>query len=350
LKIRFYLDSQNEPNVEQDFLSCLLHLLPYSSSLQATAFSKVLAMIGAEMQELLLKKLSLSMNAIYDVNSHHNGKDLLLLLTDLELNGFPRNGHPNNQFKMEESHNSLVRFVVCCLFDASTKERHQFLLNLLEQFLKFLHTKSNLDILHIPSLELRVLQESLWDRLRILNPFLATIKTQPQLCKYEEFAMMLMGLLSKSVVQINELLFDTILNLIDSLFSNSPEVKNENIKTKLRMKYEELNFQYWHRTQIEQTLPFLRPPLTPMITGQQRNNFPLEKTKKTIDPWTILEEYNDCPLSPSAFGATRIHRKEMRYSSSFFPSQNQVYPQHPLKRVAPIEDSDFFTKKKKKRT
>lgn len=87
------------------------------------------------------------------------------------------------------------------------------------------------------------------------------------------------------------------------------------------------------KRQIEAFLPFLEhrasqntisipknqslQSLSSSVSGIGLDNSP---QFNHIDPWTVLEDWDDCPLVPSLFGAISVQRRALTYASAFFRS------------------------------
>ncbi|EGC36329.1 hypothetical protein DICPUDRAFT_78016 [Dictyostelium purpureum] len=64
-------------------------------------------------------------------------------------------------------------------------------------------------------------------------------------------------------------------------------------------------------------------PVQSIQTPQLVSNIQdLKSTFTQMDPWTLLEDYSETPLSPSIYGGIKIERKELTYIKSTFPSKN----------------------------
>jgi len=90
------------------------------------------------------------------------------------------------------------------------------------------------------------------------------------------------------------------------------------------------------KRQIEAFLPFLEHR-----TSQNTISIPKNQTLQSlsssfsgqgmdsaaqfnhIDPWTVLEDWDDCPLVPSLFGAISVQRRALTYASAYFRSEEE---------------------------
>ena len=161
-----------------------------------------------------------------------------------------------------------------------------------------------------------LLNYSLYLRSLILVPLLPFIKENKKSCKYEEFCRVILQLLSKSSVQSDDTLFSYLLNILDVLLNgNHSEEENKNqriLLEKLSGLFQDFELQPHIKTKLEQVLPIIN------ITAPSTTIYaPLVRNKRTVDSWTILEDYTDAPLSPSMLGAEKIERKELTYAHCY---------------------------------
>jgi len=219
----------------------------------------------------------------------------------------------------DELCHAFANLLITCLTD-SAASRKEYVMNIGKQLQHLVNNTPQMDALDLPIGAERALQRSIWLRLKLLASLYPATRNS-------ETVSVLVMLMARPIVFAGEEdggerggLLSNILFIISSLVEEDDGLARSLI-SKMLEAYRPLlaNISFSQRSTIESSLPFLSvgPPIaTPQPTP-------------TLDPWTLLEDYPDGPLSPSQLGASRVDRKEPSYVAQAF--ERAAEP--PIKRI-----------------
>lgn len=266
----------------------------------------------------------------------------------------------------EQLHQALIRLALPCIFTASMEQRHSLVLSLLRQLSVFLQLCERYERGQLAARPpTAVAQKHLVLRLRLLVPLMPTVLKQKGMCKHEDLVLTLFRLLGKRLVQAGEAdaTAQWFVHLLDALIHGrdfestrlAPGGENR-LLTRLREELRRMELPPAWRRLIVTALPFLllAPPSFDFVVPTARLSQPpaaaveagAESRDVHLDPWRLLEDYNDTPFALALFGGTRIERVSLTYaqmrpapSPADAPAQ-QAQPQGPKRAASEAPGGD----------
>eukprot|EP01119_Soliformovum_irregulare_P021704 TRINITY_DN7282_c0_g1_i2.p2 TRINITY_DN7282_c0_g1~~TRINITY_DN7282_c0_g1_i2.p2 ORF type:complete len:681 (-),score=219.86 TRINITY_DN7282_c0_g1_i2:19-2061(-) len=231
------------------------------------------------------------------------------------------------------SDKSFLDMIIPCLLSASNPTRNIFAVKLLRQLEKIgsvtrhqmteIVSPKKSDPMH-DNRHRSDLVANLLLRLNLLVPLIPTIKSAKENCEFAEFPKVILHLMALPPLQQqgSAELFSYLLNVLEVLLDTSDTLE---LKEQLRNQFQETDFTESQRLLIEQTLPFFRSSSL-RFGSSQSGTIENLRQKRPVDPWTLLEDFSDVPLSPTTdFQATRIERTGLTYASDLFTKRQKAH-------------------------
>eukprot|EP01133_Synstelium_polycarpum_P008380 gene8380-9850_t len=329
-------------------------------------YEKLFLCLPVSVRNELIKLTTVIMESQYE-GSSFEAPDTRLYLFSHILSNLPVRKRPPRALEgsggradetlLQESFTELIINILAA-YEPTSTFLQTFALSLLRQLNQFLgHTKIY-DAVNMPTSPAASILHSLSMRIAFLVPLIGTIRSAKTECHLEELSVTLLRLLSRGIVQSDEDydFFNAILTMLDLLLSDKhdqlappPQQLDHRgqvqqapdprvmIKRKLHENYQATKhlFPVACQRKIERQISFLSPtststqpfqivipPSAPASGGPPTKPQEIKPTITQMDPWSLLEDFADTPMSPSTFGGVRMERKDLTYIKSSFPAKS----------------------------
>jgi len=215
---------------------------------------------------------------------------------------------------------AFANLLIPCLA-VHVASRKEYASNIAKQLQQLLTNTPHLDALDLPIPTLQALQRSIWLRLKLLSSLFPATRNS-------EIVSVLVALMARPIVYAGEEdggerggLLTSLLTILSSLVEKEDDI-SRSLTSKMLETYRPLRAttSSAQRSIIESSLHGLQVGYPPAATPQ---------SVPPLDPWTLLEDYPDGPLSPSQLGACRVDRKEPSYVAQAFEKAAEP----PVKRI-----------------
>lgn len=269
-----------------------------------TVYSKLIELLGPRIQRQIVKA------AIAILENQFSGDSIASSLVELSYHLKSTKG----TFTLEEDGlgSAFVGVILTSLQEVSPADREEYVASIEQQLRRLTTGSVHLDILAAPQQVVHAVQCGVWIRLKLLAALYPLTRTP-------DMASTLVGLLSKSFLSAGENeagleLVPLLLSTIGSLLEESDDTSRR-LTNKMKETYMTIRtlISPQHRANVETVLG-----ITPTTTSSTTTTIPTNTFNDPAYSWTLLEDYQDGPLSPSMLGGTRVDRGVPTYAHQAF--------------------------------